>query len=758
MSKMLRTSLLACAATAGLLPATASAQVEEIVVTARRVEERLQDVPTAITALSTKELEDRQIQGILDIANSVPNVQIKAQMGTPGQPQYAIRGVSAGTLNPEVDSPIAFYVDGVYIARNNGALFDMADLERVEVLRGPQGTLFGRNAEAGALHFITQGPTGQWGAKVDGSIGNYNMRRIKATVNTQEFAGLSFRATVMHTERDGFVKNSAKGMTLILPEPFHSQAAPDTVGLDDQTAMMLAARYQNDALQVDYKFDYTDQKVQAEPSQVFGFDTGQIGATFFALQTPGSTHTGTDPINPMYSLNGVDRFHVFGHSLTAQYEIDDSLAVKSISAWRRQWNRSAINTNEASPIFMPALLAGAFGIPAGTQICILCSAAKRPQHQLSEELQLIGKQQNLDWIIGGFYFYEKGFQNNITYIFKPFLPAGSNTLTSGPLVPGDFANGSLNNAINKSAAAYAHFTGHFDNLDIAGGVRYTRDRRSASYWTTSVSAIPGLESFPTAAGTPGPGKFSGTFQHTDYEGTATYKFTQDLNVYARVATGYVSGGILHGAAYKPTTNTTYEAGMKSDWFNRRARLNVALFREDQTDLQVLQFRPGQGQFLTNTGDNRTYGVEVEASVNPFEGMTLSAGLGNQTFKKRGTARVAQPKTNLSLSAEYNTPALDSGIYGALRLDGTYISSYSNQAVALTDPAMDAKTFTRSYWEWNVRASVLDIPTGFGTGKLSGWVRNLGNVRRVSYVANFGVYIPGTLNHPRTYGLDIGFQF
>ena len=129
--------------------------LEEIVVTARRIQEKLQDVPTAITAIGTKDLEERQILSIEDIGNSVPSVIMAPQIGTPTVPQISIRGVSNVTVNPEIDSPIGIYVDGVYLGRAVGAQFDLADLQRIEVLRGPQGTLFGRNAEAGAINLVT---------------------------------------------------------------------------------------------------------------------------------------------------------------------------------------------------------------------------------------------------------------------------------------------------------------------------------------------------------------------------------------------------------------------------------------------------------------------------------------------------------------------------------------------------------------------------------------------------------------------------
>ena len=215
-----------------------STGLEEIVVTARRVQEKLQDVPTAITAISTKELEQQQILSVEDIGNTIPSLILQPQIGTAAVPQISIRGISSGTLNPEVDSPIGIYVDGVYLGRAVGSQFDLADLQQIEVLRGPQGTLFGRNAEAGAVNFITQGPTGVLDGRLETTFGNYNLKRVKATFDTPEFNGLSMRLTVLHAEQDGYVKNKTPGITIDLPEPFGPQTSTSTLGGNDTTALL----------------------------------------------------------------------------------------------------------------------------------------------------------------------------------------------------------------------------------------------------------------------------------------------------------------------------------------------------------------------------------------------------------------------------------------------------------------------------------------------------------------------------------------
>jgi iron complex outermembrane receptor protein len=742
------------------LPAPAQAdtgQLEEVTVTARRREEKLQDVPVAIAAIGNKELTDRQIFAVEDLSSQIPSVNVVPQNGTANMPIISIRGVSGGNLNPEVDSSIALYLDGVYIARSPGASFDMADLERVEVLRGPQGTLFGRNAEGGAISFITKAPTGEFGGHIETTFGDYDLKRVKASLNLPEINNIALKISVLHAERDGFVKNTTPGVTINVPQPFGPQTSTKTLGGDDTTGVMLAARYSGiDRLTVDYKFDFTSQFAEPEPDQVIAFDTGAFGKTFFALQP---LVGGQNIVTPQYrssiaAFTSDDHYLIYGHNLTAEYAVDDNLSIKSITAYRMDQEGGGFNTNEGNLLISPFTTPGT-GLVAGEISCLLCSIAKRSQHQWSEELQVIGTEERFDYIGGLFFFDERGFQDDVAYVLQSFKKVGPNALSPGPLTTADFTDGSLNRAQNRSVAAYLHGTFHAtDYFDVAVGVRHTEDRRYAGYWTTTPYATPGAEFLP-----PGPGgTFAKDFSHTDYEVTGTYKIQPDVNVYARVATGYVSGGVLHGHPYDPTTNTTYEGGLKSEWLDRKLRLNVAVFEQDQTDLQVVEFTPEIGTFFTNSGNNHTYGLEIEALYIPIDGLTLSANLGYDHFGLSNGLRIPQPDTTAFLSAEYQTPEFFNGMSLSARIDANYTSRYTVYTNPAADPAVDALLFTPAYWLLNARLSLLNIPTGSTTGKLSVWGKNLSNEHQLDYEGPFGLFIPGQFIHPRTYGVDLAVDF
>jgi iron complex outermembrane receptor protein len=733
----------------------AGGQLEEITVTARRREEKLQDVPVSIIALNTKELADRQIFQVEDIATTIPSVHIVPQNGTPGIAQISIRGVTGNNIDAEVDSPVALYVDGVYIARSTGATFDLADLERVEVLRGPQGTLFGRNAEAGAVSFVSKGPTGEYDGHLDTTFGDYNQKRVKAVLDLPAFDNLSLRIAVLHTERDGYIRNTTPGVTVNIPQPFGPQTSTPTLGDDDETGVMLSARYMTDDLVIDYKFDYTSQYLEAEAQHVVAFDKGAFGKTVFDGQPSVAAQNayGTGYRSSLAGLTSDDHYMIYGHNLTANYTINDNLSIKSITAFRFQQQDGGLNTNEGVTLIAP------FDVPPemhkGQEMCLLCSIANRSQHQWSEELQLIGTEDRFDYIGGLYFFDERAFQNDVAYILKSFRSVGPKTLSAGQLSPYDYSSGSLDRVQNRSYAAYLHGTYHItDAIDFSAGIRQTQDRRYAGYWTTVVNAIPGQEFLP-----PGPGgTFAKDFSHTDYEVTGSYKFTPDVNVYARIASGYVAGGVLHGRPYEPTTNTTYEAGLRSDWLDRKLRFNLTVFEQEQSNLQVLQFAPTIGEYFINSGNNYIHGVEMELSYVPVTGLTLSADFGYDHFGTSNGYRIPQPDTTLYLSAEYQTQPFWNGVSAAFRFDANYQSRYTQYASPALDPAVDASLFTPAYWLIDMRASLLDLPMGSLTGKVSMWVKNLGNEHQLNYVAPFGLYIPGQYIPPRTFGADISVAF
>ena len=198
----------------GAMQAETSAGLEEIVVTAQRREQSLQDVPVAVTAISAASLQTNRIVSVADLNGIAPNVSVRPAAGGTQIASFSVRGVNSYGVVPGSDKEVSINLDGVYISSARGSIFDIADIARIEVLRGPQGTLFGRNATAGAVSIITRDPTGKLGGTLSGTIGNYDQRRLRATIESPQVGPFSAYLTFQHNERRGDTRNTAAGVVL----------------------------------------------------------------------------------------------------------------------------------------------------------------------------------------------------------------------------------------------------------------------------------------------------------------------------------------------------------------------------------------------------------------------------------------------------------------------------------------------------------------------------------------------------------------
>jgi iron complex outermembrane receptor protein len=757
-----RSLLLACVAPCALDASVAFAQtaspaagaLEEVVVTARRVSENLQNVPTAITAFTATELKEQQILSFGDIGNNVPNLNLQTQFGEPATPFITIRGFSNGTLNPSVDSPVGLYVDDVYIGRAVGAAFDLADLEQLEILRGPQGTLFGRNATGGALSFHTKGPTRQFDAHLDTSFGDYGLNRVRATVDTPEVAGFAARITVLHTGNDGYVKNSAAGRSFVLPDPFGTITSAKSFGENDETGVSVAVSYSGiDKLSLDYKFDYTDQIQTQLGTQGIGFaSTDGFQSLLVANQGAANVPISTTRLDTLpLALNTPGKLDVIGNSLTAKYEINDEISLKNIVAYRMMREDTGGNSIDGGAWVGTAFTAATLGIPVGAPWTLISSIARRVQHQVSEEAQIIGTEENFNWIAGFYYFNEIGDQNDP--VLSGFFGTGLLTpaaLAANVRSPGAFVLGALDKADNTSFAGYAHGTYHLtDAIDLAGGLRFTNDQRTYNHLATG-------NVFTQEA----------AFYHTDWDASVTYRFTPDISAYGKVATGYLAGGSLGGFNFKPETNISYEIGLKSEFLDHRLRANVVGFYEHVRNLQVTEFDTTRGSYIINGSGENINGVELELRAIVTAGLQLTANYGYQRTPGNVDPISGNhidslfPSQNLSLGAQYDTPPLFGDTYAAFRVDANWTSDHPNLQNTLTTPAdkvLQQATTSPAEWMVNLRASLVDVPVGPLTGRLSVWTKNLLDNQNIAFAREI-FFAVGQFEIPRTFGVDLSVDF
>ena len=242
-----------------MLPEEDTGGLEEIVVTAQKREQSLQDVPIAVTAISQASLETNRIVSVADLNGIAPNVSVRPAAGGTQIASFTVRGVNSYGVVPGSDKQVSINLDGVYISSARGSIFDIADIARIEVLRGPQGTLFGRNATAGAVSIITRDPKGEFGGTLSGTIGNYDQRRLRATIELPQVGPFSAYVTYQHNERRGDTVNTAAGIVWDKtgPDGLGKQVSPKTLGDSNAESVFAALKFEpSDNFNMVYKYDW----------------------------------------------------------------------------------------------------------------------------------------------------------------------------------------------------------------------------------------------------------------------------------------------------------------------------------------------------------------------------------------------------------------------------------------------------------------------------------------------------------------------
>jgi iron complex outermembrane receptor protein len=722
--------------------------LEDIVVTAQKREENLQSVPISITALGAASIEANRIQNVGDIGTIAPNTMVRSQPGGNSIPLFTIRGVTAGNSSAGTNTGVALYIDGVYLGRTVGALFDVADIERIEVLKGPQGTLFGRNATGGAVSLTTRNPTGTFGVEQEISTGNYDLFRAKTRIDLPEWNGLSASLTYLHLERDGDIRNLGGGTIWDFASAtggrFGKYQAAEKLGGTNTDALQASLRYDGGPFDLVYKFDYTDSFQTAPGSGVLAAQT-PLAQLVLNSQPGGSiVQVGKkrpDAVNNWFT--SPNHVVAYGHLLTASYRLNDSLSFKNILAYRNQ-KTSGINQID-----------GAGGLTVQPSFNFLCGGAAcngQPflllainslsrQHQISNEAQITYSSDALDIVSGAYFFRDVTEDGGIGIGQTLAVKAVPNFVLPDP------ARG-LSEYRSRSIALFAQATGHLTNrLDLTGGIRQTWDRKAANEVTQ-------VQDFLTKS------------SRATWLVNLSYRVADSTLVYAKASTGFVSGGILNGLPYKPETVTTYETGLKADFLDRRARTNIALFYSRYRNLQFPFFGTGVVQQL-NAGRARTWGGEFEGTFIPVDGLTLGVNVGYTNFKYLELAPSVgnistylpnyRPKVTSSLSAEYSFPEFSWGGKLTARLDGQYNSSYNTIPAPATAAVRDL-THSPATWLFNGRVSLANIPVGSSTIKVAAWGKNLTDRKQLTFATNLGLVVAGLYQPARTYGVDLSFDF
>jgi iron complex outermembrane receptor protein len=544
--------------------------IQEVVVTAERRTENLQTTPIAITALSAEDLSKAGVTDFAGVAKQSTSINYTPYPSSSNTLILYMRGQGVADANQITqDGSVGLYEDGFYIARPQAETFDLADVERVEVLRGPQGTLYGRNTTGGAVNIISQKPTGEADIKASLDVGQRNYVRALATVNLPKVAGgLSSKVTLLYSNLAGNVGNY--GYT--------------DFNREDQRGARLSLRWDTGGI---FSADYFYEVGQLSSSPIYYQDPALNGLIpGYSVPADGLATNTWQPI-PMHP--SVAKFNSDG--LTLNFKINNDTTFRSLTYYRGLDSRFYQDYNGA---FSDPLGAGVVGITNFTSDDVVQS------NEVTQEFQLVGNiSHSFDYVVGLYYFQENA--NHAEFgtigIPKEFFPG------SGPVFSEDQSR--YVTAEAKSKAAYAQVTWHIsDPWSLTLGGRYTKDDRKAtrdalttgtSFTSPPIPACGGL-GFQCAFAIPDfGGNNSVSFSKFNPAGTLAWAISPDVNTYLRIATGYKAGGSTEAAptgqfaqTFQPENVTTYELGLKSYWADHRVRANIAVFHSKFSDMQ-LQF-------------------------------------------------------------------------------------------------------------------------------------------------------------------------
>jgi iron complex outermembrane receptor protein len=607
-------------------PASDADSLESIVVTARRREESLQDTPLAVTALSAAALERQQVTGTTDLDKIAPNLQFHSYgtlTGNNSAAQVFIRGIGQTDATPAVDPGVGIYIDDVYMGRSVGGAMEFRDIANVQIVRGPQGTLFGRNTIGGAVLLTTNAPGDNAGNSVRMGVGDDNLYELFGAFDIPLGDTWSARLSLGGRQRDGYVKRVSDG---------------EDLGDENMYTGQAAVRWKpSDALSFTLRGDYTNEDENGSP---FVFQSMNEAATFVgaASQAAGCPNM-LDPLPPPVLVgpladprcgNDAQALGPFknggtypasstlenrGASLVALWNVTDSFSFKSITADRRlNWT----GTRDAD----------------NTPLLILHTNYTSRSQQFSQELQALYDGDRVDGVVGLYYFDEESFDRLLVPLGNP----GTSYDTQRVAMDG------------KAKAAFTEWTFKFtEGFSVSAGVRYTEETKGLQ--ATMFNVAPATRAEPPAptalcpfAGPPPTqtgclflttNRFEREFSATTKSVSAQYRFNDQVMAYLSWADGFKSGGFnqRYNAAppgnapisFNPETAETYEVGLKLDPTDH-LRINIAAFSSNYDDIQMT-YRLGVVPLLFNAGVASIDGGEVELEFAPTKEFRLDASLG-----------------------------------------------------------------------------------------------------------------------------------
>ncbi len=780
--------IVAAAEVNGALPA----QNGDIIVTATKRETSLQKTPIAINVVDGEALRDRHIQSLLDLGDgAVPSLRISTYDARQTALTIGIRGIVPLDANqPAREQGVGVYIDGVYLGRQHGLNAALFDVERIEVLKGPQGTLFGRNTEGGALSIVTKRPSGVFGFRGTAGIANFGGYNADAHLDLPEWHGLSVKLDGVIQHQDATVKNPLAGQT--------------GWNYFDRQGLRAAVRWKpSPEFTADFAYDYGHDQNSPFYGQLLNTNPNKCVAGPASAQPacvlPGTApinFTGTvKPLNPLVQVVGdrrmkaadigvpqppsLDKTH--GYTANLSYWLSPAIELRSITAWRGVTSNQYDNSFGAHR--PPIVVAGCKGAACNFS---RLSLADLYQKQFSQELQAVGSVGKVDYVAGLYYFNERVSDDAATPNSMAFDPTLINVIALDPCrgsagfgsQPGCRFIDRASHAYAKSYAIFGQATYNLGAVHLTVGGRNTWDRRHGDLYIVNNAATPFTYRQNTS-------RFDPLL-------VAAWEAADGINLYAKYSTGYRSGGAssrsINYRSFGPETLKAYELGAKTEFFDRRIRLNVAGYVMDRAQSQVdfisVSFDQTTGgsrnttETINASGTTKIRGIEADLTVSPLPGLSLTGSYAYTytrvppvrnpfTGVKQNVYIVYTPRNAASGAINYAVPL--AGARLNLHLDGNYAQATKtfdqyarkneasfivNARVALADIAMPGGAdLTLSLWSRNLlnETHVYRVDPSNGLGSLPAAGSTSSSLNNV--LGDLGYF-----NAPRTFGAEATIKF
>ncbi len=732
--------------------------LNDIIVTARRRNEPLQRVPVSVIAFKEADLESHSVTNLRSLQNFVPNLTISASQNVgEAAGNVFIRGIGQEDFAVGAEPGVGFYVDGVYFARTTGTLMNLTDISRIEILRGPQGTLYGKNTIGGAINLISVMPQPAWEVRSSLILGNYDRVELRGVLNAPLSGDFFVRLSVGIVSRDGYLRRLPPPVPLgPLEQVNKASINSEPEGDDRSQAGRLQLRWLiTDTLTADLSLDGSRKR-----------------------NTQGATHI--DAIDPRFGvfrqLNRLIREGKLpGSEITSDFPPDsflESYATGRNLTNQDLWGISTILTKDLGSATLKFI--GAYrGLRShvstdldGLYFSIIESEIKAKQHQLSGELQLAGATDALSYTAGLFAFGERselpptnGFLNEVLYTCGCFYTADN--------LP-QFTD-SRRRLGSDSQAGFAQGTYKLTGaLSITLGARYSHERKTIDGEAFRLDGD--LQPTDMIVGT---GTNRDGWESFTYRAGMEYQATPNLMTYGSIARGFKSGGFNSRAApdlpnlgffaFKPETALTYEAGLRSEWLNRRLRFNATLFYTDYENIQLRQQTIVAGKATTlieNAARARIKGAEVELTAAIIEALTLTAMYGHLDPRYLDVGQVPgltlasrfqrTPSHSFSASIDYKSQFR----WGALELHGDY-SYRSKEQFQITAAMNDQEGYGLLGARFTFRTRDDDFSFAlFGTNLTDERYRTAG---RGTLINQTGIAY-SSIGMPRQFGVQVSTRF